>query len=194
MQPQARRTSPALIRGLMALAIVAFFIGVMANAAQAAVLSPGYYQKVLKDENAYEEAYAELPADDVLAPFSNDLLGGVQVPVGTAVPGLLKAAIAPSALEAATEVAIKDLIEYLKKHKDLELKLDITDFVNGVPGAGILTAGTQIAGAPAVESPISTRSKTRSIASSEACRPKGAFQKRSQPSMFLPASGMKSPA
>lgn len=153
MQPQARRTSPALIRGLMALAVVAFFLGVMANAAQAAVLSPGYYQKVLKDENAYDRAYAELPADNVLAPFSSDLLGGVQVPVFSAVPGLLKAAIAPSVLEAITEAAIKDLIAYLKKHKDLELKLDITDFVNGVPGAGILTAGTQIAGAPTEESP-----------------------------------------
>ena len=153
MQPTARRTSPALIRALMGLAVAAFFVAVMANAAQAAVLNPSYYQKVLKDEDAYERAYAELPADEVLAPFSGDLLGGVQVPIFSAVPGLLKAAIAPSVLEAITEAAIEDLIAYLKKHKDLQLELDITQFVNGVPGAGVLTAGTQIAGAPKEESP-----------------------------------------
>lgn len=153
MQPPARRTSPALVRTLMGLAIAAFFVAVMANAAQAAVLNPAYYQKVLKDEDAYERAYAELPADEVLAPFSSDLLGGVQVPVFSAVPGLLQAAIAPSVLETVTEAAIEDLIAYLKKHKDLELALDITEFVNGVPGAGVLTAGTQIAGAPKEESP-----------------------------------------
>lgn len=143
-----RRTSPALVRALIALAIVAFLVGVMANGAQAAVLNPDYYQKVLRDEHAYDRAYAELPADKVLAPFSSDLLGGVQLPFATAIPGLLQKTIAPTALESMMDAAIEDLIAYLKKHKDLDPTLDITPFVAGIPGTSIIP-GIQIGSASA---------------------------------------------
>lgn len=138
-----RRTSPALVGAMIALAVVAFLVGVMANGAQAAVLNPGYYQKVLRDEHAYDRAYSELPADKVLAPFSSDLLGGVQLPFANAVPGLLQEAIAPVALESMMDAAIENLIAYLKKHKDLDPTLDITPFV---PGSGIIGAAGGLLG------------------------------------------------
>jgi hypothetical protein len=134
-------TSPWWFRGLIALGIVAFFVAVLANAAQAAVLNPSYYQGVLDDEQAYERAYAELAIDPELVPSSIDLLGGVEVPFVNQIPGLLLQAIPVQLVEQIVDQAIADLIAYFKKHKELTLTLDITALVDG-------------AGSPALEAAI----------------------------------------
>lgn len=134
-------TSPWWVRGLIAVGIVAFFVAVLANAAQAAVLNPSYYQGVLDDEQAYERAYAELATDPELVPSSIDLLGGVEVPFVNQIPGLLVQAIPVQLVEQIVDQAIADLIAYFKKHKELTLTLDITALVDG-------------AGSPALEAAI----------------------------------------
>lgn len=153
--PPARPASisPWWVRGLVAAGVIAFLVTVLSHAAQAAVLNPGYYQGVLRNEKAYERAYGELSRDPALVSASRDLLGVPEIPLLDQIPGMLVQAIPLRLVENMVDRAIEDLIAYLKKHKKLQLTLDITPFVGGAGSPGLQQAIDALGGLTGGEGP-----------------------------------------
>lgn len=128
-------------------AVLAFVVVLASNLVDSKLLTASYYEHVLDDSHAYDRAYDQIGQDPALQQQTNELLGGVDVPIG-GITTALEGIVGPTALRAAVQVVIERVIAFIRSDAPLDLRLDVTDFVSGVGAGGEAISAAQLATLP----------------------------------------------
>ncbi|MFE0131689.1 hypothetical protein ACFWY6_08935 [Streptomyces sp. NPDC059037] len=100
--------------------------------ARSTVLSPGFHQRVLDEQHAYDRLYNEVLVDPQTLPVARDLLGRLPVPEA-AVTSNLKIVLPPETLRAMADRQIAEVTGYLRgEHDTLRLTADLRPLLTNV--------------------------------------------------------------
>ncbi|MEU4995929.1 hypothetical protein [Streptomyces sp. NPDC021622] len=100
--------------------------------ARSTVLSPGFHQRVLDEQRAYDRLYNEVLVDPQTLPVARDLLGRLPVPEA-AVTSNLKIVLPPETLRAMADRQIAEVTGYLRgEHDTLRLTADLRPLLTNV--------------------------------------------------------------
>ncbi|MEV8019867.1 hypothetical protein AB0O76_26655 [Streptomyces sp. NPDC086554] len=100
--------------------------------ARSTLLSPGFHQRVLDEQHAYDRLYNEVLVDPQTLPVARDLLGRLPVPEA-AVTSNLKIVLPPETLRAMTDRQIEEVTGYLRgEHDTLRLTADLRPLLTNV--------------------------------------------------------------
>ncbi|MEV0320991.1 hypothetical protein ACIBKX_11015 [Streptomyces sp. NPDC050658] len=96
------------------------------------VLSPGFHQRVLDEQHAYDRLYNEVLVDPRTLPVARDLLGRLPVPEA-AITSNLKIVLPPETLRAMADRQITEVTGYLRgEHDTLRLTVDLRPVLTNV--------------------------------------------------------------
>ncbi|MEX0781223.1 MAG: hypothetical protein WD557_01130 [Dehalococcoidia bacterium] len=127
--------------------VIAFLAALLAIAIRTRVAQPEFYTNALRDAEVYDRLYSDLLQDPEFGRGRDSLLGNMSFPAQAAVR-VVERVVPAERLQAATTFVVDALVKFVRDGGQLDLRLDISAFVERIQSIVPEEAEAQVEAAP----------------------------------------------